>query len=644
MKDSKPARTVYLSNLSLKEAGEKWLSELAKQDLLAPLAGETVPVDDSLHRVTAEPVFALASSPHNHCAAMDGFAVRFTDTVNASEAEPLRLSLASQALPLDTGDPMPEGFDTVIMIEDVDPVSREEIEITSPATPWQHVRTVGEDIVATELVLPENQLIRPVDLAAMLAGGVTGVKVRPRPVVSIIPTGSELVQPGSELHRGDIIEFNSRLLAGMAAEWGARAVRHEIVPDDFEELKRTIADAAQNSHIAVINAGSSAGREDFTMHAIRELGEVLVHGVRIRPGKPVVLGVVDRTPVLGIPGYPVSAVLDMELFTRPLVYRLLGRSEPARRKVSARMPRKIASGLGAEEFVRVKVGKVGDNLVATPVERGAGALMSLVRADGLLRIPEDSEGVKADQTVTIELLKELDDVKNTIIVLGSHDISLDILASELRKSYPSLTLASAHVGSLGGLMALKRGEAHLAGTHLLDEKTGDYNISYIQRYLGDDVRLVNLVFRQQGLIIDAGNPKNIAGVEDLVRDDIIFINRQKGAGTRVLLDYKLKQSDIDAVDISGYEREEYTHMAVAAAVKDGAADAGLGILAAARALKLDFIAVATERYDLAIPDRHFDSDMIQALLSVIRTRGFQDRVMELGGYDTSQTGKLVGER
>ncbi|HDY69666.1 MAG TPA: molybdopterin biosynthesis protein, partial [Actinobacteria bacterium] len=387
MKDSKPARTVYLSNLSLKEAGEKWLSELAKQDLLAPLAGETVPVDDSLHRVTAEPVFALASSPHNHCAAMDGFAVRFTDTVNASEAEPLRLSLASQALPLDTGDPMPEGFDTVIMIEDVDPVSREEIEITSPATPWQHVRTVGEDIVATELVLPENQLIRPVDLAAMLAGGVTGVKVRPRPVVSIIPTGSELVQPGSELHRGDIIEFNSRLLAGMAAEWGARAVRHEIVPDDFEELKRTIADAAQNSHIAVINAGSSAGREDFTMHAIRELGEVLVHGVRIRPGKPVVLGVVDRTPVLGIPGYPVSAVLDMELFTRPLVYRLLGRSEPARRKVSARMPRKIASGLGAEEFVRVKVGKVGDNLVATPVERGAGALMSLVRADGLLRIP-----------------------------------------------------------------------------------------------------------------------------------------------------------------------------------------------------------------------------------------------------------------
>ncbi|GBE58017.1 molybdopterin molybdenumtransferase [bacterium BMS3Abin01] len=644
MKDSKPARTVYLSNLSLKEAGEKWLSELAKQDLLAPLAGETVPVDDSLHRVTAEPVFALASSPHNHCAAMDGFAVRFTDTVNASEAEPLRLSLASQALPLDTGDPMPEGFDTVIMIEDVDPVSREEIEITSPATPWQHVRTVGEDIVATELVLPENQLIRPVDLAAMLAGGVTGVKVRPRPVVSIIPTGSELVQPGSELHRGDIIEFNSRLLAGMAAEWGARAVRHEIVPDDFEELKRTIADAAQNSHIAVINAGSSAGREDFTMHAIRELGEVLVHGVRIRPGKPVVLGVVDRTPVLGIPGYPVSAVLDMELFTRPLVYRLLGRSEPARRKVSARMPRKIASGLGAEEFVRVKVGKVGDNLVATPVERGAGALMSLVRADGLLRIPEDSEGVKADQTVTIELLKELDDVKNTIIVLGSHDISLDILASELRKSYPSLTLASAHVGSLGGLMALKRGEAHLAGTHLLDEKTGDYNISYIQRYLGDNVGLVNLVFRQQGLIIAAGNPKNIAGVEDLVRDDIIFINRQKGAGTRVLLDYKLKQSDIDAVDISGYEREEYTHMAVAAAVKDGAADAGLGILAAARALKLDFIAVATERYDLAIPDRHFDSDMIQALLSVIRTRGFQDRVMELGGYDTSQTGKLVGER
>ena len=639
----KPERTVYLSNLSLREAEEKWLRELAEQGLLAPLAGETVPVDESLHRVTAEPVFALASSPHNHCAAMDGFAVRYADTVNASEAEPCRLSLASQALPVDTGDPMPEEFDTVIMIEDVDPVSPEEIEITSPATPWQHVRTVGEDIVATELVLPENQLVRPVDLAAMLAGGVTEVRVRPQPVVSIVPTGSELVQPGSELRRGDIIEFNSRLLAGMAAEWGARPVRHEIVPDDFKELKRVIAHVAQNSHIAVINAGSSAGRDDYTMHAIRELGEVLVHGVRIRPGKPVVLGIIDRTPVLGIPGYPVSAALDMELFARPLVCRLLGRSEPAGRKVSVRMPRKIASGLGAEEFVRVKVGKVGDSLVATPVERGAGALMSLVRADGLLRIPEDSEGVKADQTVTIELLKELDDVKNTIIALGSHDISLDILASELRKNFPSLTLASAHVGSLGGLMGLKRGEAHLAGTHLLDEETGDYNVSYVQRYLGDaDVHLVNLVFREQGLMIAVGNPKNMTGVEDLVRNDIIIINRQKGAGTRVLLDYKLKQSDIDAADISGYEREEYTHMSVAAAVKDGVADAGLGILAAARALKLDFIPVATERYDLAIPGRYFDSNKIQALLSVIRTQSFRDRVMELGGYDTSQTGELVG--
>lgn len=634
-------RIVYLKNLSLSEATDRWHKALADRGITGPLESATIPVDDSLGLFTAAPVFAAKSSPHNHCSAMDGYAVHFADTFGASEAEPKRLTLGEQAASVDTGDPIPENFNAVIMIEDVDQVSGDEIEITAPATPWQHVRTMGEDIVATELILPENHQIRPVDLASMLAGGLTEVSVRKRPVVTIIPTGSELVQPGDELKRGSIIESNSRLLSGMASGWGAKPVRHEIVADDFEEIKASVSAAADSSDIVIVNAGSSAGSEDYTVHVIQDMGEVLVHGVRIRPGKPVVLGIVNNTPVIGIPGYPVSAALTADLFVKPLVYALQGRAAPARQTVRVKISRKITSSLGAEEFVRVKVGKVGERLVAAPIERGAGALMSLVRADGILRIPEDSEGIRPEQEVEIELLKSLDDVANTIVAVGSHDISLDVLASELKKRYPQLTLSSAHVGSMGGLMALKRGEAHMAGTHLLDEATGDYNASYIKRYLpGVKMTLVNLAFREQGLIVARGNPKKIEMVGDLTRDGVIFVNRQRGAGTRILLDYKLKLKGIDPAEINGYEREEYTHMAIAAAVLDGVADAGMGILAAANALDLDFVAVATERYDLAIPTGYVNTQ-VKALLEILSTKEFKEKVLSLGGYDTSKTGEIV---
>lgn len=638
-----PDRIIYLSNLSLTDAGERWFAALSERGLNNPLEGTPVPVDESLGRTTAAPVFAGKSSPYNHCSAMDGFAVRSQDTFNASEAEPLRLKPGEQARPLDTGDPLPEGFDAVIMIEDVDQLPDGDIEITSAATPWQHVRTVGEDIVATELILPENHRIRPVDLAAMLAGGLTEVMVRQRPRVGIIPTGSELVQPGEPLLRGNIIESNSRLLAGMINEWGADATRYGITADDLGEIKQALAGAADENHVVIVNAGSSAGSQDYTVHAIRELGRVLVHGVRVKPGKPVVLGIIGETPVLGIPGYPVSAALDMEFFVMPLIHMLQGRQPPARRKARVHSSRKIASGLGSEEFIRVKLGRVDGKLVAAPIGRGAGALMSLVQADGILRIPEESEGVRAGEQVDIELLKDLRDVENTIVALGSHDICLDILASELRHRYPGLTLSSARIGSLGGLMALKRGEAHMAGTHLFDEETGEYNVSYVQRYLPDaDIRLINLSFREQGLMTAAGNPVNISGIEDLARPQVSFINRQKGAGTRVLLDFELKRKGIDAAAIKGYEREEYSHMSVAAAVLEGAADTGLGIMAAARALGLDFIPVTTERFDLAIPERFLATKNIMSLLEVIRSQDFKDRVLRLGGYDTSMTGKFVG--
>jgi putative molybdopterin biosynthesis protein len=633
-------RDVYLETKPLDEALRIWLGGVD----VAPLEAETVIVADSLGRVTAAPVSAKISSPFYHSSAMDGYAVRFTDTFGASETSPKRLKVGNEAVYIDTGDPIPDGFNAVIMIEDVNETDGF-IEIISAVTPWKNVRTVGEDIVQTELIVPENHRIRAVDIGAMLAGGNTEISVRRRPRVAVIPTGSEIVEPGTPLKRGDIIEFNSQVLGGLAREWGAEFMRMPIAPDDISKIRGALLDAHSKADLIVINAGASAGSEDYTAKVIEELGEVLVHGVGIKPGKPTILGIVNGTPVIGAPGFPVSAYLSFVLFARPLIMKLQGLEAAETPKIKAKLSRHVASPLGQEEFLRMKLGRVGENLIATPLGRGAGLMLSLVRADGIMRVPAMNEGIAAGTEVSIDLLREPGEIENTIVFIGSHDNSLDLLANFLKKRHPKYSLSSAHVGSMGGLVALKKGETHAAPTHLLDEDTGEYNVSYIKKLIPDkEVVLINLVYREQGLMVLKGNPKSIRTFKDLTRDDVTYINRQGGAGTRLLLDKCLKDEGINPSDIKGYEREEYTHMAVASAVLTGVADAGLGVLSAANALGLDFVPVAKERYDLAIPKEFLDTDMMQALLKIIREDGeFKNAVMSLGGYDVSEMGKVMYE-
>jgi putative molybdopterin biosynthesis protein len=640
-----PKRQVYIEPTPLDDALSIWMAALKERGLTEPLPGAVLPVDDALGRITAEAVSARISSPFFHSAAMDGVAVRFSDTIGASDGSPKRLKVGDQAVYVDTGDPMPEGMDAVIMVEDIDELEDGHIEIIEPATPWQHVRIIGEDIVATELIVPENHELRPVDIAALLAGGVLEVKVRRRPRVVVIPTGNELVQPGIELKRGDIIEYNSRMLSGMAREWGAETVRYGIVPDNLEMLKKYILDAAAEADIVIVNAGSSAGSEDYTWHVIGELGETVLHGINTKPGKPAILGFVKGKPVIGVPGYPVSAWLVFRFFARRLIYAMQGREAPLPQTMPVKLSRQMASSLGQEEFVRVKVGKVGSEVIATPISRGAGVLMSLVRADGIIRIPAESEGLAAGSIVEADLLRPKEDIERTIVCIGSHDNALDVLANFLKKRHPELSLSSAHVGSLGGIMALKRGEAHFAGSHLLDEETGEYNVGYLKKYIADKRPvLVNLVYREQGLLVLKGNPKGIKGFADLGREDVVFVNRQAGAGTRLLTDLHLKRLGIEPSAVKGYEHEEYTHMGVASAVLTGAADTGLAILASANALGLDFIPVAHERYDLVIPAEHLYNPMVKAMLEIIRDDPeFRETVNTLGGYDARDMGKVLWE-
>ncbi|RLT45325.1 MAG: molybdopterin biosynthesis protein [Chloroflexi bacterium] len=648
---TEPTRNIYLHDVPLHEAIADWHAALGAAGLLAPLGKETIPLTDALGRVTAQPVWARISSPHYHAAAMDGYALRSEETRGATETSPLLLRLGEQALAVDTGDPLPLGMNAVVMIEQTQLVSRdgaEYIEILASSAPWTYVRPMGEDIVASELVLAANHCLRPQDLGALAASGHTAVTVYRRPRVAILPTGTELVTIGSELKPGAIIEYNSLMLGSQAEEAGCIVTRLPIVRDNYAAIRDAVTAALETHDLVAINAGSSAGSEDYTSAIVQELGELRVHGIAIRPGHPVVLGVARGKALVGIPGYPVSAALTFDLLVKPLLYLWQGLEAPEKPTVQATLTRKVLSPLGEDHFLRVTLGKVGGRLLATPLAGGAGVLMSLVKADGVALIPRFSEGHDAGEKVKVELMRPLASIDSTIVAIGSHDLTLDLLADRLRQAQPRRSLSSAHVGSLGGLLALQRGEAHLAGSHLLDEASGAYNLDSIRRLLtphGVRVVLLGFVNRQQGLMLPKGNPKAIASLEDLLREDVAFVNRQRGAGTRVLLDYALKQQGLDPRRINGYDRQEFTHLAVAAAVKSGAADVGLGILAAARALELDFVPLFDERYDLVIPVEQYESELLAPLLGLIRGRdgAFVRAVQALGGYDTDQMGEVLAE-
>ena len=637
-------RNVYLKMKSLDEARRIVRDRLAPLRYLSP---ETVPVPEAVGRVLAAPVFAALSAPSYHAAAMDGIAVKAEATYGAGETRPVTLAVGREAFFVNTGNALPAATDAVIMIENVQVKEDRSVVIEAPAFPWQHVRRIGEDIVATELLFPRHHKITPYCVGALLTGGVFSVPVLKKPRALIIPTGTELVDwrtsSLADFKPGQVLETNSFVLVSLMEAGGGACTRHDMVADDLSAIASAVTNAASGGFdLAMIIGGSSAGSEDHARAVIEQLGEVLVHGVTIMPGKPAVVGAVRDVPVFGIPGYPVSAIIVFEQLVRPLLAAWLGQPEDVRETAQVEPTRKIASKLGLEEFVRAKLGEVNGRIVATPLPRGAGSITSITEADGIIRIPADTEGLRENEPVTAELLKPLSELRRTIVIVGSHDNTLDVLADQLKASHGRISLSSSHVGSMGGLMAIQRGACHLAGSHLLDSEDGTYNISYIRKYLpGRAIKLVHLVHRENGLIVRRGNPKAIRGVEDLTRPEVTFINRQGGSGTRILLDYRLKQLGIEPTAINGYGTEEFTHMSVAVAVLSGSADAGLGIYAAAKALGLDFIPVVTEAYDLVIPAEHFATENIRTLLDVIVSAEFKRRVEALGGYGTQHTGQTV---
>ena len=617
---------------------------------------ETVRLDRALGRVLARDILADQFVPGFCRSTVDGYALRGADTFGCSESIPALLAQVGavemgreptfsldpgQCAAIPTGGALPKGADAVQMVEHTEDFGGGEIGIYKSVPPGANLIFKGDDVKPGDRVLEQGRRLEPQDIGALAALGVTAAPVVPRLRIGLLSTGDELVPPETAPGPGQVRDVNGPLVAALVAQAGAEPVWYGIVPDREEVLRQTVERALEQCDGVVLSGGSSVGEKDAACRVLASLGEVLCHGLAIRPGKPAILGRRGPVPVLGVPGYPVSGILVLEFLLRPLIEGWTGKKAPAREQAEAVLARRVVSGLKYREFVRVRLGQVGDRLVASPLARGAGVVSSFLKADGILDVPQGQEGIEAGETVTVSLLRPREELEHTLVMMGSHDPLLDEVADLLHQSHPELYMSSTHVGSMGGIMALRRGEAHGAGCHLLNEADGSYNTAYLEKYFPNGgVYQVECVGRTQGLMVAKGNPLNIKGFGDIARPGLRYVNRQKGSGTRILADYLCRKEGVDQATVYGYDREELTHTSVAAQIAAGTADAGMGILSAARLYDLEFLPVCVEQYDLLIPDFAWDTPVVKALLEVLAGPAFRARLKKLGGYTMDRPGRV----
>ena len=631
-------RKIYLKSVDLKEINPI-LSKLF-DSINQRTKKESISTLDALNRITYEAIYAAVSSPFYNACAMDGVCLKASNTYDANESNPITLHRKDFEY-VNTGNIIPIQFDAVVMIEDVIENEDSSITLIKSARPYQDIRPIGEDIVEGDMVLPKNHKIRPVDISALLSAGINSLFAIQKPKVAIIPTGDEIIRDIKELKEGKIIDSNSFYLKNELIQLGANPNIFNIEADDFKKLEKTILSATNDYDLVIIGAGSSAGSKDYAKAIIEKNGTVYVHGISIKPGKPTIIGEVNNTPVIGLPGYPVSTFMAYDIVVKPLIGKFLNLEEETKQYVKAKLTKKLYSSLKNHEFIRVKLGEINSEIVATPLDRGAGVTMSLVKADGILVIDKNREGYSANSIVDVYLLKDIKEIRKSLIAIGSHDIILDKVDDLMSNN--GFHLSSAHIGSFGGIMAIKDRGCHIAPVHILDEN-GEYNEFILDKYLDNTYSLVRGVSRTQGLFVKKGNPKKIKSLEDLLKDDVTFVNRQRGSGTRILLDYLLEEKQIDKNKIKGYDFELSTHTLVASSVKDPRFDTGLGIVSVANLNNLDIIEIGEEHYDFLVLNEIMDTDIYIQFIKVLKSKEFKKELNKLGGYSISNIGEVIKKK
>jgi putative molybdopterin biosynthesis protein len=630
----------YLKNTPLAEAVNIYKEALKSAGVTYNI--ETIKTTSALNRMTAKAVYAKRCSPHYCASAMDGVALKAEETFGASESSPVKLNKNSY-ISIDTGDPMPENTDCVVMIEDIIEEENGKIKLYSAAVPWQNVRKIGEDISMGDMIAPSFTTVTPSLIGAFLAGGVYSFEAVTIPKIAIIPTGDEIVKGDSEsLNDGDVPEFNSAIFSAMLSEWGAKSEVFPVVKDELGLIKNAIIKASKECDAVIVIAGSSAGRDDYTANALKSAGALILHGVAIKPGKPAVLGSIGKVPFLGVPGYPISGIIVMEEIFKYILPLLTKRVYEKPLEFEAKLARQTVSSLKYKEYIRCRIGFIDKEAVAVPMEGAAGVVTRFAKASGIFTVPQDSEGKRRGESVNVRLLKPLSELENSVLVVGSHDPLIDEIDDILKRGGSKTGISSNHAGSMGGIMAIKNHEAHLGGIHLLDTKSGEYNKSCIKTYFPNGgAVLIRGVGRTQGLMVEKGNPKNIKDLKDIAEKEVSYVNRQRGSGTRILLDFLLDKQNLSSADIYGYTREEYTHTAVAAAVAAKSASVGLGILSAAKIYDLDFIELYSEQYDFLISEKAFEDERVKDFLNALNSNEFIERLTILDGYTFESLGEII---
>lgn len=658
-------RKIFKKLVGVEEAWESFYKHYKP----GPLGVEDVSIEKAYGRILAEDVTSPIDVPGFDRALMDGFAVIAQDTFGAEEDTPIKLRYVGKveagdkpevevqsgtALEIATGAPMPKGSNAVVMVEYTQR-DGDSIQVFRAVAPNENVMAAGTDIMVGELIQRRGDRLTSRELGVLAAIGLKFVRVYRRPRVAILSTGNEIVLPGEPLRYGKIYDVNSNAIIGALTEIECEPIFLGIVTDNLDDMRGKLKKAFDSADAVITSGSTSAGVGDLLYRVINDLGEpgLIVHGLSVKPGKPTIMAVVDGKPLFGLPGYPTSALMIYQSVVQPILAKMAGLATTrAGLKVRGRVAFRIFSAKGRREFLPVHlVADEAGGYMVYPTMGGSGAITSLAMADGFVDIPENMDFLDEGDEVAVELfsseLKPAD-----LVIIGSHCSGIDVLLSQLHSSHPGLTAKVINVGSVGGLQAVKRGEADLAGIHLLDEGSGEYNVPFLAEYgLLESASLVRGYKREQGFIVARGNPKKIQGFKDLLRKDVTFMNRNLGSGTRILIDINLRKlADESKVPfqalasrVQGYHVEAKTHSAAASAVANDRADMSVGIRSVASMYGLDFLPIADESYDFLIPKKRLKKPSVQSFLETLRSEAFHDALQKSapGLIPTDATGEAL---